>query len=60
VQADVAAHAGQYAEARVVVDENVVTSRAAGTAMEFAFQLVEILCGPAKVAEVNQGVLARL
>lgn len=45
---------------RVVVDGSIVTSQAAGTAMEFAFRLVEILCGPGKVAEVNRGVCARL
>jgi len=28
--------------------------------MEFAFKLVELLCGKEKAAEVNQGVLARL
>ncbi len=52
--------AARYSDDRVVVDGPVITSRAAGTAMEFAFKLVEILCSPAKVAEVNQGVLARL
>ena len=56
----VAARSANYSEDRVVVDGLVITSRAAGTAMEFAFKLVELLCGPAKVAEVNQGVLARL
>jgi len=45
---------------RVVVDGSIVTSQAAGTAMEFAFALVEILCGPEKAAEVNKGVLAKL
>ncbi|NQU10094.1 DJ-1/PfpI family protein [bacterium] len=56
----VATRSRAYSEERVVVDGPVVTSRAAGTAMEFAFKLVELLCGPAKVAEVNQGVLGRL
>ena len=56
----VAPRAAKYSEDRVVVDGPVITSRAAGTAMEFTFQLVELLCGPAKVAEVNQSVLARL
>lgn len=57
---EVAARARRYSEDRVVVDGPVITSRAAGTAMEFAFALVEILCGPEKAAEVNRGVLARL
>ena len=57
---EVAERARQYTEDRVVVDGPVITSRAPGTAMEFAFRLVEILCGAAKAAEVNRGVLARL
>jgi 4-methyl-5(b-hydroxyethyl)-thiazole monophosphate biosynthesis len=60
VRAEVAASARQISDQRVVVDGPVVTSQAAGTAMEFAFTLVEILCGADKVAEVNRGVLARL
>ena len=53
-------HHEKYSEKRVVVDGNLITSRAPGTAMEFAFKLVEILCGKEKVAEVNAGVLAEL
>jgi 4-methyl-5(b-hydroxyethyl)-thiazole monophosphate biosynthesis len=60
VRAEVSTGAAKVSDDRVVVDGPVVTSQAAGTAMEFAFQLVEILCGPEKVAEVNRGVLARL
>lgn len=45
---------------RVVVDGNIVTSQGPGTAIEFAFKLVEILMGKDKVAEVNRGVLARI
>ncbi len=50
----------ELTDERVVVDGDLVTSRAAGTAMEFAFRLVEILEGPDKRDEVNEGVLARL
>ena len=60
VRAELATQAGKISDKRVVVDGPVITSQAAGTAMEFAFKLVEILCGPARVAEVNQGVLAHL
>jgi 4-methyl-5(b-hydroxyethyl)-thiazole monophosphate biosynthesis len=60
VRAEVAAAARTISDERVVVDGPVVTSQAAGTAMEFAFKLVEILCGSEKAAEVNRGVLARL
>jgi putative intracellular protease/amidase len=37
-----------YREDRVVVDGPVVTSRGAGTAMEFALELVRILAGSDK------------
>jgi len=60
VRAEVAAAAKSVADDRVVVDGDVITSQAAGTAMEFAFKLVELLCGTAQAAEVNRGVLARL
>ncbi len=49
-----------YLEDRVVVSGKVITSRAAGTALEFAFELVSALFGEEKVREVNAGVLARL
>lgn len=52
--------ASRYLEDRVVIDGTLVTSRAPGTAMEFAFALVEVLCGKEKVEEINRGVLARL
>jgi protein deglycase len=60
VRAELAAASVNLADARVVVDDSIITSQAAGTAMEFAFQLVALLCGPEKVTEVNQSVLARL
>jgi len=60
VRTEVAAGAKEFSDQRVVVDGPIVTSQAAGTAMEFAFALVEILCGADKAAEVNRGVLARL
>jgi 4-methyl-5(b-hydroxyethyl)-thiazole monophosphate biosynthesis len=40
------------ADARVVVDGRCVTSRGPGTAIEFALQLVTLLCGKAKAKEV--------
>jgi 4-methyl-5(b-hydroxyethyl)-thiazole monophosphate biosynthesis len=45
---------------RVVVDGNIVTSQGPGTALEFAFKLVELLVGEEKAREVNKGVLARV
>ncbi|MCB9882171.1 MAG: DJ-1/PfpI family protein [Planctomycetes bacterium] len=47
-------------EDRVVRDGNLITSRSPGTALEFAFALVEALYGHAKVEELNRGVLAKL
>ncbi len=47
-------------EDRVVVDDKLITSQGPGTALEFAFKLVEILVSKEKAEEVNQGVLARL
>lgn len=47
-------------EDRVVKDGNIITSQGPGTALEFAFALVEALFGKGKAAEVNKGVLARL
>jgi 4-methyl-5(b-hydroxyethyl)-thiazole monophosphate biosynthesis len=60
VRDEVAAGAREISDQRVVIDGPIVTSQAAGTAMEFAFALVEILCGADKAAEVNRGVLAQL
>lgn len=57
---EVARAAAQYRDDRVVVDGPIITSRAAGTAMEFAFELVRQWAGEEKVSEVNRSVLARL
>ena len=59
VRNELAEKVGQLSDERVVVDGLIITSQSAGTAMEFAFKLVEILCSPATVAEVNRGVLAK-
>ncbi len=45
-------------DSRVVVDGNCITSRAPGTAMEFALKLVEILYGEQKARDVAQSMLA--
>ena len=49
-----------YSHERVVMDGHFITSRAPGTAMEFAMKLVEVLEGPEMVKKVNAGVMARL
>ncbi|NIA08385.1 MAG: DJ-1 family protein [Nitrospiraceae bacterium] len=43
---------------RVVQDGRLVTSQGPGTAIEFAYKLVELLIGRNKVSEINKGVLA--
>ena len=43
---------------RVVVDGKLITSLAAGSAMEFAFEIVRQLRGSDAVGKVNQGVHA--
>ncbi|MBI3754604.1 MAG: DJ-1/PfpI family protein [Deltaproteobacteria bacterium] len=50
----------KISDERVVIDGNIITSQGPGTAIEFAFKLVEILLGKEKVSEVNKGVLARI
>lgn len=53
-------HDEKISDERVVVDANLITSQGPGTAMEFAFRLVEVLFGKERVLEVNKGVLARV
>ncbi len=50
----------KYVDERVVVDGTVVTSQGPGTAIEFAYALVEALYGAEKVTELNSVVLVRL
>ena len=57
VQAQFPAGQVQAAE-RVVVDGKLITSLAAGSAMEFAFEIVRQLRGSDAVSKVNQGVRA--
>ncbi len=49
-----------HTDARVQAADRLITGQAAGSAMEFAFKLVETLYGSEKVSEVNAGVLAKL
>jgi DJ-1 family protein len=57
VQGQFATHQVQ-ADKRVVVDGKLITSLAAGSAMEFAFEIVRQLRGNDAVTRVNQGVCA--
>ena len=49
---------GNYSEARVVVDGHIITSRGAGTAEEFALQLVATLSTPSKAEEIGRSILS--
>lgn len=48
-----------FSEDRVVVDGNLITSRAAGTAGEFARAVIAALAGKAKADEVARSVLLK-
>lgn len=50
----------QALENTVVFDQNCVTSRGAGTAVDFALELVGILMGEEKKREVAKGMVAKL
>lgn len=47
----------QVSESPVVVDGNIVTSRGLGTAMEFAFALLELLEGKEKVEQIKKAII---
>ncbi len=59
VQKQMQNQVGEYVEDRVVWDEPFLTARGAGVAEEFAFALVEKLCGLTKVKEIKAKILAR-
>jgi 4-methyl-5(b-hydroxyethyl)-thiazole monophosphate biosynthesis len=48
---------GALADARVVKDGNLITSRGAGTAVEFGLALVRELFGEAKAAEIATAIM---
>ena len=48
-----------YVEDRVVVDGRVITSRLPGTALEFALELVKVLCSEKHAGYVANAVAAR-
>lgn len=43
---------------RVVIDDKLITSRGAGTALDFGFALVEYLVGAAAVEDVREAIMA--
>lgn len=49
---------GALGEERVVQDGKIITSRGAGTALDFGLALVAELCGPEKRDEIAQSIMA--
>ncbi len=49
----------RYSEERVVRDETFITSRGAGSAMEFALELVNVLSGKLKASELAGKMIAK-
>ena len=47
---------GQYVDALAVIDGNMVTGRSAGASVEFAFAILEMLCGKEYADEVKASV----
>lgn len=50
-------HIKNYVDQPVVIDGTIITSQGPGTAIVFAFTLVEILAGKAALSEVKKGML---
>ena len=49
----------EYTAAAVECDGNMITGKGPGAAMDFAFAIVEMLCGTEKVAELKQGMMVQ-
>ncbi len=47
-----------YVDDCVVADDFLITSRGAGTAVEFALYLVQVLCGQQKADEIRHSIIA--
>ncbi len=50
---------GRHSTKRVLVDGNLITSRAAGTAEEFSLAIVSYLCGEEVSVKIREDILAR-
>jgi 4-methyl-5(b-hydroxyethyl)-thiazole monophosphate biosynthesis len=48
---------GKWTDERVAIDSNIVTSRSAGTAGEFAIAIIDLLLGEAEGDKVAKAVL---
>ncbi|MBU1221540.1 DJ-1/PfpI family protein [Myxococcota bacterium] len=50
----------RWVDKRTVYKNGILTSQGPGTAFEFAFEIIRIICGDKKVSEINSGILARV
>jgi 4-methyl-5(b-hydroxyethyl)-thiazole monophosphate biosynthesis len=50
--------AGLYSNQAVIKEGNIITSRGAGTSIEFGLSLVELLCGTLKAEEIRASIHA--
>jgi 4-methyl-5(b-hydroxyethyl)-thiazole monophosphate biosynthesis len=50
---------GRHSTKRVLVDGNLITSRAAGTAEEFSLAIVSYLCGDQTAEKIREDILGR-
>ena len=57
LEAEITGAGAEYVDERVVVDGNIITSQGPGTAMEFAFAVVEFLEGRETADEVRKDML---
>lgn len=57
LEAEITGAGAEYVDDRVVVDGNIITSQGPGTAMEFAFAVVEFLEGRETADEVRKDML---
>ena len=47
-----------HSSEKVVVDGNLITSRGAGTALDFSFAIIEALCGKEVMEQVKTSIVA--
>jgi 4-methyl-5(b-hydroxyethyl)-thiazole monophosphate biosynthesis len=49
----------EYVDSRVVIDGNCITSRGAGTAIEFALAIISVMSGERKAVEIGKRMLVQ-
>jgi len=59
MQSELTKHGGIVENVPVVCDGKIITSRAAGSAEEFSFALIEALCGNEVKEKIRKSIVAR-